>query len=334
MADHFCWPLWTPLDQGPGNLDPASLPLSDQLVRELLLWAARWDAILDMDYPPDSGFASAEEEDRFNADGRALATRLARELGGAYEVTFHNTHGRKVIIDASRPLTKSTPENRRPSIAGLVRSIDEVEGLRRMNATGVSFLLAPHPIFPSDRVSSLANAQRICEQLPGRHGIMLPPEMTSEDLSRLVASIPVEFVEIDVRRPPERQVIELARRSGFELLASGLDVDHDHDPDWLRKRLDDAAREFRPDLFVVTLVPCLKDPHHWFTEDAGEYEDDLTQEQVDAVLREHPVLVNMELNEHPPEVLCELFPAARGSYVYIGEPREDGGTPAFSLLPA
>jgi hypothetical protein len=108
---------------------------------------------------------------------------------------------------------------------------------------------------------------------------------------------------------------------------------HDHDPDWLNWRLERAAEEFKADLFVVDAIPELADPYGWFTKEAGEYPDDLTSAQVNAVLRMYPVLMSMALNEHSPQVIFELFPDARGAYVYIGEPREGGWTPSFSHLP-
>lgn len=347
MADYYCFPLWTTSDEGPENVEPSSLPLSRELERDLLAWSERFDAILVVDDPEASNFASPEEEDRFNADGRALATRLAEELAHAFEVTFVNTYGRKAVINRPRRLEESNSRevqrgsgagaSRRPggfeTLVGPVRSVYEVAGLRRMDASGASFLLGPHPIFPDDRIISLPSARRVCDQLPGRHGIILSPSMTREYLGELFASIAVSFVEFDIRLPPERQVIEFARSRGLELLAGGLEVEHDQDPEWLAGHLEDATKRFQPDLFVVTLVPSWRDPYGWFTKEAGEHSEDLTQAQVNAVLTRYPVVVNMALGDHSPQVLRDLFPGARGSYTYIGRPRDNCGTPAFCPPP-
>jgi hypothetical protein len=331
MADVTRWPLSTPLDEGTRHVDPASLPLSSDLVLALIEWAAQWDIIAHVNDPVPE-FYPPEEEDHFNADGRSLAIRLAQELEGEFEVTFQDTDGRTITIDPSQRPMESAPNNGK-TIAGLVRSVHEIEGLRRMNASGVSFLFAPHPNFPNDRVISLPNAKLVCKQFPGCHGVLLLPSTTRDDLSGLLSSIPIEFVDFDVRLPPERKVLDFARSKGLEIVASGLDVQHDHDPNWLRGRLEDASKEFEPDLFVVTLISVLVDAYGWFTEHAGADPDDLTQEQLNTVLSMYPVLLNVRLNEHSPQVFRELFPAARGSYTYIGKPRTDGGIPAFSLLP-
>jgi hypothetical protein len=85
MADYECWPLW----KGE-NLDPDSLPISAYLREQLAAWAERYDETLLDEYPPDSGFSSESEAEKFVDDGRELAQMLALELGNEFAVTYFN----------------------------------------------------------------------------------------------------------------------------------------------------------------------------------------------------------------------------------------------------
>jgi len=102
MADYFCWPLWDIGPTGPDNIDPGTLPLTGELVEDLEAWAARWDAILNQDYPADSAFANEAERQDFISDGRESAVRVAQELRGSYTVYYFSK--------ADGTTTKITPE--------------------------------------------------------------------------------------------------------------------------------------------------------------------------------------------------------------------------------
>ena len=87
MTDSGCFPLWGDSEEG-YNHDPNDLPLSAELKADLSSWAASYDRTLNDDYPPDSGFASPEEEDAFEAEGLRLWQELQTQLGGTYEVVY------------------------------------------------------------------------------------------------------------------------------------------------------------------------------------------------------------------------------------------------------
>ena len=93
MADYECWPLWNG-----ENLDPDSLPLSMYLRQQLAAWADRYDETLLDEYPPESGFSSESEAEKFVDDGRELAYLLARELGQEYAVTYFNELSQELEI--------------------------------------------------------------------------------------------------------------------------------------------------------------------------------------------------------------------------------------------
>jgi len=87
MADYQCYPLWEASPGEVGNVDPGELPISSLLKEQLMMWAAKFDATLDMDDPANSGFESEKAADEFRNEGMALARQLQDELGAAYIVT-------------------------------------------------------------------------------------------------------------------------------------------------------------------------------------------------------------------------------------------------------
>ena len=98
MPDYDCWPLWETGDRV-GNIDPASLPISESLQERLESWARRYDETLNRQNPTASGFDSPESEAAFEQEGLALHTALKVELGaGSAVLYFSQAKGR--LLDA------------------------------------------------------------------------------------------------------------------------------------------------------------------------------------------------------------------------------------------
>ena len=94
MADYFCHPLWHDGGVNVGDIDPASLPISDELQRDLDAWARAFDAILDMDDPGNKGgFESPQAANDFISQGAQLAQRLRVELGPDWDVAYWPVSG-------------------------------------------------------------------------------------------------------------------------------------------------------------------------------------------------------------------------------------------------
>lgn len=62
MADFQCYPLWIISDVEAGDINPDILPISASLKEDLHKWAQKYNATFNAEYPPDSGFPSAEAE--------------------------------------------------------------------------------------------------------------------------------------------------------------------------------------------------------------------------------------------------------------------------------
>lgn len=86
MADYECFPLWEASPGDVGNIDPDSLPVSEDLRVRLMSWAEKFDSTLNMNDPLNSGFADEEEEINFKKAGQELGEHLQEELGSEFVV--------------------------------------------------------------------------------------------------------------------------------------------------------------------------------------------------------------------------------------------------------
>jgi hypothetical protein len=86
MADYNCFPLWEASAGVVGNIDPSSLPISQELINKLTFWAELYDATLNLNDPLKSGFDNAHEEYAFIQLGRKLREQLKIELGLNFSV--------------------------------------------------------------------------------------------------------------------------------------------------------------------------------------------------------------------------------------------------------
>jgi hypothetical protein len=90
MPDYQCHPLWGSGPEGPGNVDPSTLPLSDTTVAALNRWAQRFDERLNLEDPPHSREPSAAEVEAFEQEGIRLWKQLRQELASGYEVSYRS----------------------------------------------------------------------------------------------------------------------------------------------------------------------------------------------------------------------------------------------------
>ena len=90
MADYGSFPLWH--EDGPelGDIDPATLPISEALRAELNGWADQYQATLNEDDPAASGFETEAEEEQFKAEGGRLLEQGNR-VGDCSEFRQHIT---------------------------------------------------------------------------------------------------------------------------------------------------------------------------------------------------------------------------------------------------
>ena len=88
MADYGCYPLWWVSSDTVGAVDPAELPLKPETIQQLNQWSLTYDATLNQDYPPDSGFASNADAQAFEQEGVRLWQQLTEELAPHYDIAY------------------------------------------------------------------------------------------------------------------------------------------------------------------------------------------------------------------------------------------------------
>ena len=96
MADYGCYPLWWASKQA-GDIDPATLSLSQETISRLEKWADVYDAKLNWDDPASSGFPTKEAKEAFELEGISLWKQLQQELAPNYEVVYFSDRLCKVV---------------------------------------------------------------------------------------------------------------------------------------------------------------------------------------------------------------------------------------------
>lgn len=103
MAEYAAFPLWwagpTARERDTFNLDPATLPLSEDTIDRIHAWASRYESTLNWENPASSGFPSRAEEEAFEIEGIDLWKRLRKELGDTYNVVYHSEKLQRTVED-------------------------------------------------------------------------------------------------------------------------------------------------------------------------------------------------------------------------------------------
>jgi hypothetical protein len=80
MSEYECSPCWIIQDGIKHNFPLDSMNITEELTQQIQAWDTKFQATLNQDHPPDSGFDSEDELVAFNKEGEALSTKLFEEL--------------------------------------------------------------------------------------------------------------------------------------------------------------------------------------------------------------------------------------------------------------
>jgi uncharacterized Zn finger protein len=97
MADYGCYPLWWAGSDKVGDIDPETMPLSEETVSRLEKWADIYDAKLNWEDPGNSPDLSPEAAAAFEQEGISLWKQLQKELAPDYEVIYFSEQLRQVV---------------------------------------------------------------------------------------------------------------------------------------------------------------------------------------------------------------------------------------------
>jgi hypothetical protein len=88
MADYDCFPIWEVFSDGIENITPDSLPISDDLKKDLHTWSDVYDQTLNIDDPESSGFVDAQSEQKFEIEGKRLWSELRSQLQTTCQILY------------------------------------------------------------------------------------------------------------------------------------------------------------------------------------------------------------------------------------------------------
>lgn len=63
-SEYLAGPIFCPDPDRMGHVDIEDLPLSQELKAQISEWDSRYQSTFNSDYPPDSGFASPDAEEK------------------------------------------------------------------------------------------------------------------------------------------------------------------------------------------------------------------------------------------------------------------------------
>lgn len=102
MADYGCYPLWWDEPDQVGDLDPKSLPLTQEIIQRLYNWADAFDARLDFDDPDNSPEVTPEQTETFESEGLSLWQQLQKELFPDYEVVYFSLYFQQIFNEPAK----------------------------------------------------------------------------------------------------------------------------------------------------------------------------------------------------------------------------------------
>jgi hypothetical protein len=79
------------------NIDPSTLPISSDLIIELLKWASAYDATLNQDDPSASGFPTRQDAEDFEREGIRLWRELQTILSPEYQVWYFSEQQQELL---------------------------------------------------------------------------------------------------------------------------------------------------------------------------------------------------------------------------------------------
>jgi hypothetical protein len=97
MADYQAHPLWWDDRDHVGDIDPASLSLSEHTRLRLAQWQEQYDRQMNWDDPKASAFFDEQEQKVFELEGIQIWKLLRTELSPDYEVWYFSESSGRLI---------------------------------------------------------------------------------------------------------------------------------------------------------------------------------------------------------------------------------------------
>jgi hypothetical protein len=87
--EYECSPLWVSVDGDfYENLNIDASPFNEFLRSKISDWAINFEGTLNQDYPPESGFTTFEDEEKFEQDGVEIWKHILSHYASEYDKVF------------------------------------------------------------------------------------------------------------------------------------------------------------------------------------------------------------------------------------------------------
>lgn len=88
VFDYYTYPIWEEFNDGLDNIDPNTLPISQELKQSIYALDDKYQDTYEDSYPPNSDFKTKEEKRYFIEERLALFKRLKAELSNNFKIVL------------------------------------------------------------------------------------------------------------------------------------------------------------------------------------------------------------------------------------------------------
>lgn len=216
-------------------------------------------------------------------------------------------------------------------LAGPVNTEDMAADFEHAGASAVLVMPKVVPRFDPDAVVDLLTAQAIRNRLEtAKLCLLLDGSQDSARIRESIDRLRPEYIAFDSRYSTAAGLAPILQSVEAEVVLIGPALDYDEDPGWVEDRIQELASEWSPAAIVLTLLPGLKNPVHWLRSESGSCDRDVLISDIEKLLTRFSLVVNIDISESDVDWAREHFAAAAGVGVFVGKPRDDGGSPVIS----
>lgn len=219
----------------------------------------------------------------------------------------------------------------RPVFVGGVQDSETALQLQLRGANGVAVSLSKLRWIASAPTASMSEAQRIRQALDKVDlCLCLSGDLPIEAQLDESAELDPAYHFVDARDTWAEDAIARVRQLRPALIVGGLTLDHDDSPQALLETMTGHAATWKPFAFHITLTPSQRSVLSWFRDTAGEYEDDVTINDVAAISDSFRIFINADVDNEGRQWVEDRLPRLAGWFFWNGQPDQLAGTPVMA----
>jgi len=199
-----------------------------------------------------------------------------------------------------------------------VRSPAEATALEAAGADLIGVSLTADPRFADDRTVTPGRASAIGRAL--RRATLVAALDLSGDPAAIVST--VTALRAGMAQPitgaiPPDPVRAALGEAGIGIVYGGIEISHDDDPAWAFSAHDDVP-DLHPALFQADVLPEYRDSWAFLRDRAPEFPDGFQIGDLDALGRERPLVVGLDVTPATVGEIMAALPGVRGIALTLG----------------